>query len=471
MPISETSASSFGKDASNSATTETYYATPELTQRLNLICHLVQNSEQLVLVLAENGCGKTALLRQLQQIAKQHHEHWWVYLPASSPALSADSLLATLLTTLNTRHEGKTTQALEELLRNQIATARYNSQLPVLLIDDAHMLPLATLKLIVELTMQGEILTRLRVVLLCEPQITSVLATPEFKIVHNTLIHTIDIPPFNLTQVRDYIQFRLKDTQYHFERLFTNQEIKRIHTLSEGVPGRINVLAQQVLLKQGEPSSIITLAGHSPRFKLIWSTLILLILIAVAVMIRWYYPELFKENQATVPEESSPAVSKLPVIATTSSQVVPPDQTVPTQPLVTPDSPDSKAVVEKNPSVPAESKPSLDFNPAALIGRADVKDAVWLRSQNPHAYTIQVLGAHDPVTLKEFLNQYPLKDIAIFKTIYREREWYVLVQGIYPDRPTALIALEKLPQTLRQNTQPWVRNLISIQAYIDEVEP
>ncbi len=472
MPISDLATASFGKDPTTME--EDYYATAELTQRLNLICHLIQNSEQLVLVLAENGYGKTSLLRQLQKIAKRQHEHWWVYLPASSPALSADSLMATLLTTLNTRHEGKSTQALEETLRNQIAAARYNGQLPILLIDDAHMLPLATLKLIVELAMQGETLTRLRAVLLCEPQITSILVAPEFKIVHNTLIHTLDIPPFNPTQVRDYLQFRLKNTQYHFETLFNHQEIKRIHNLSEGVPGRINVLAQQTLLKQGEPASVN--AFRSSRTKLLWSTLILFILMTVAFVVHWNYPELFNTTTLETPPQSQGAIvdhPALPEKTLPTSSVEKPLPVPPVSPPVSEEPSKNQPMGEKMITTPTENK-IADSHPdlTAFMGRNDIKDAVWLRSQNPNAYTIQLLGAHDPANLKDFLNQYPLlTDMAIFKTRYREREWYVLLQGIYPDRTTALTAIAKLPEPLRQKTEPWARSLMSVHAYIDESEP
>ena len=64
-----------------------YYLTPELSQRVNLIRHLIQNSEQLLLVLAETGCGKTSLLNQLTQMAGKKTEHWWTYTLISSPAL------------------------------------------------------------------------------------------------------------------------------------------------------------------------------------------------------------------------------------------------------------------------------------------------------------------------------------------------------------------------------------------------
>ena len=272
-----------------------YFLTPELSQRLNLIRHLIQNSEQLLLVLAEAGCGKTSLLNQLKKVASQQCEHWWLYTLVSSPALSPETLISEVLVAFNVRQDGKPTQVLQETLRSHIAATRYNGQLPVLFVDDAHLLPLATLRLIVELAMQGEPLTRMRVALFCEPQITSVLATPEFDIVHNTLIHSLDIPHFSQTQVRDYLQFRLQNSRYSNVRPFSSDFIKKIYAESEGIPGEINLAAQQVLRQFVETRTIPKVPAFLYHSKWLWSIPVIIVLMGIALLGYWKYPGFFNK--------------------------------------------------------------------------------------------------------------------------------------------------------------------------------
>lgn len=469
-----------------------YFLTPELSQRLNLIRHLLQNSEQLLLILAEIGCGKTALLSQLKKISAQQCEHWWVYTLESSPALSPEALIATILAEFHVRQDGKPMSVLQESLRSHIAATRYNGQLPVLLVDDAHMLPLATLKLIVDLAMQGEALTRMRVALLCEPQMTSILATPEFNIVHNTLIHTLDVPPFSKTQVRDYLQFRLQNSQYSHIHPFTSDIIKKISDDTEGVPGEINLVAQQILRQFAEQRPYIpSLTGAWSYSKLVWGIPIILVLLSIAVLIYW---QSFKPSKEIFP---LPAISNsLPTEQPSSNSLfnevlvnpaLPEGETdLPAQfhlpeansdlaTLPPMEEPAEDSLSESVSSEPVESTvfPSANESPSTPESTSEwlddnhLKGEDWLRHQNPNAYTLQVLGAHDQETLKKFLAQHPLANVAMFKTTYRNKNWYVLVHGLYPNRSEALAALENLPASLRQNTQPWARTLTSIQKLIN----
>lgn len=431
-----------------------YYTTLELTQRFNLIQHLIQNSEQLLLILAESGCGKTRLLNHIEASA---HENWWVHTITSSPAMSPDAFIANILSAFNVRQEGKSWQVLHDSLRSHIAATRYNNQLPILLIDDAHLLPLATLKTIVELAMKGESQTRMRVLLFCEPQITSILATPEFEIVHNTLVHTLDIPPLSYNQVRDYLSFYLKNTPFSTVHPFSAEVIKKIYSQSGGIPRRINLIAQPILHKFAEQTPNYTLptnAARSKHYKWVLGGLGVIVLLLMSLISYWR----FSTPTATELGDSHKVTLLLPL------------QPEPNQSF---EEAGTATHVEMPTTVPDETltveTPTMISNlePKKLLANESVKDETWLLQQDNNAYTLQIIGAYDYTTLKSFLaKQVNAEQFALFKTDYRNKDWYVLVYGIYVNRTEALNALKQLPTALKQTTQPWARSLADIQTHI-----
>ncbi|MCK5877272.1 MAG: AAA family ATPase [Candidatus Marithrix sp.] len=416
-----------------------YYLTPELSQRVNLICHLIQNSEQLLLISAESGYGKTALLNQLKKIARTQHEHWWIYSQTSTPAISPETFTSKILAAFNVRHDGKPMQALRDSLHNHISATRYNGQLPILLIDDAHNLPLATLQFVIKLAMQGEPLTRMRVILFCEPQISSILATPEFEIVHNTLVHNLDIPPFSRTQVRDYLQFYIKNSNYRNAHPFTSEIIKKIYKDSEGVPGKINHQASNILHQFGEQNFAQTSLSYS---KLRWGLPIVIVLMIIAGIIYWKNPTLFTRQTSPV------VVADIKISENLAKHI---DTTDLVEPIVIPTITTINKVEKESPTVPEIAKPSEITQP----------NKIW--SKNPKHYTLQVLGAYNKTVLNNFVEQHKLSDIAMYKTSYRGRDWYILSTGNYSSYSQATTALAQLPKSLRTSTKPWIRTFGSIQ--------
>lgn len=404
-----------------------YYLTSELSQRINLIRHLIENSEQLLLVLAEKYGGKTALLNQLKRIAEKECQHWWIYTPDTSPALSSEVLLSSILNTFHVRDDGKPFAILQESLRNHIAATRYNGQIPVLFVDDAHQLPLATLKFLIELNMQGKPPTRMRVVLFCEPQITSILAAPEFEMVQNTLIHTLDVPVFSDTQVRDYLQFRLHDTRYTNIHPFHSEVIKKIYEKSEGLAGKINMYAQQILQQFAEQRHDIHLPHTlAPQSKSIWGLAIALVVVGLSLLFYW---KTIETNEI-------------------SSPIFQPISTIPTEVKT------------------EQEQPLLKIEEPKEISDKKVKGADWLSAQNPNNYTLQILGTHELSNLQKFTKRYShITEFAMFKTTYRNKDWYVLVYGIYSSRAEAQAALKEMPAELK-NTKPWIRSIASVQELI-----
>ncbi|MDE2088434.1 MAG: SPOR domain-containing protein [Gammaproteobacteria bacterium] len=92
----------------------------------------------------------------------------------------------------------------------------------------------------------------------------------------------------------------------------------------------------------------------------------------------------------------------------------------------------------------------------------------WLLKQNPHSYAVQLMGASHEQGILSFIKTHKLGGrAAYFRTRYRGRAWYVLLYGIYPNRPAAQAALKRLPPALRK-TSPWVRNLASVRTAIEQ---
>jgi DamX protein len=452
------------------STLHRYYLTPELSQRIKLIHHLIQNSEQLLYLKAETGSGKTALLNQLKKMADHEYEHWWIYTLKCNQALSPERAISQILATFNVRQEGKPISVLQESLRNHIAATRYNGQLPILFVDDAHQLPKATLKFIVELAMQGEQLTRTRVLLFCEPQITSILATPEFEIVQNKMTHTIDIPPFSAIQVRDYLQFCLQGSRYNTFHPFSSEVIKKIHADSEGIPGEINQYAAEILQQFAQDRHDLTFSYPLSYSKLLWGIPIVLILIGIALWFYWQTPDneetlpAFLTGSDTIIEPPPPSLeAQLPRIPMVQEQKT----------GVTDSTPITVPTWKKHVDVANAKESSLSkqiTSPAIEDSKnktqsSNIKGEDWLRQQNPNAYTIQIIGVHDRLILKKFLDKHNNENIVTFKTRYRNKNWYVIIYGVYPTRFQAKQALATLPASLQEN-EPWLRSFASVQKAI-----
>jgi type II secretory pathway predicted ATPase ExeA len=402
-----------------------FFATPELSQRLKLLQHLIQHSDQLLIVMADAGFGKTTFLKQL---TAQIDENWKLIIPNSSPEITEEHLLTELAKSFGIRPEGKTHAILIENIRSHVASARYNQQLPVILMDDAHLLPFTTLRTLIELGVLGDPPTRIRVVLFCESQMSSLFAAPELAFIRNYLVHTIDIPRLSEKQAREYLTFLLNETNHQNEHPFNNLIIKKIYDESTGILGEFKQLAHQKLalhLAQHIPThSEITSSRRFENWKQNARTLAIISLFIFLLAIAYWLKNRFFEMKDALPPEIPQELSL----------------------------PQTSELTNK----PNQEKTTL------------FKDSAWLVKQPAESYTLQVMGSHNIETLENLVKKYHLEgEMAIFTSRYREKTWFVLTFGVYQTSAEAQAALDKLPSNLRQTSKPWVRSLRSIQQSIN----
>ena len=93
-------------------------------------------------------------------------------------------------------------------------------------------------------------------------------------------------------------------------------------------------------------------------------------------------------------------------------------------------------------------------------------DATWISQQPASAWTMQLLGARDPVTLLKFVRKHRLgSKVAWYQTMLKGKPYYVLIHGSYPGRDTARASIAKLSPQLRA-LKPWVKSIKAVQKAI-----
>jgi len=97
-----------------------------------------------------------------------------------------------------------------------------------------------------------------------------------------------------------------------------------------------------------------------------------------------------------------------------------------------------------------------------------IKNAAWIRKQNPQHYTLQLIALSSEAAVKNFIAQYGLhSQAAYFKKQAGDKVLYVLIYGRFADKSAAQDARQKLLQQFKNN-KPWLRNFSAIQGMMSD---
>lgn len=240
------------------AAKEYFYAEQTRSQRLKLLHHLAPYGE-LLIVTGEPGSGKTTLL---QQFVERAHDTWRLCVVSAHRELDQAQLLDALM-------EGFAIQAqpgdgdMEKLqrLKSHCVALKRKSLLPMVVIDDAHLLGADALGALMQLLQTLDTHEKpLKIVLFAAPHLREAISIPELEALQERISHTFNLPPFSEKETANYIQHRLKVAGVGGQELFTDTVVAMIHKTSQGQPAKINELAKVVLAnKAGGGASLQSL--------------------------------------------------------------------------------------------------------------------------------------------------------------------------------------------------------------------
>ena len=289
------------------------YLDAERLQRLNMLQHLTQYSELLLIVTGEKGVGKTTLLNCF---VRDVDEEAAVCQVNANPMMDADRLLLTIAENYKLKEVPQDPAALQEKLYHFLAELHHQNKIPVLVIDDAHSLPQDALETLFTLAdAEASDGNLLRIILFSDPQIETMLDSPEIQRMRERVTHTMDIPPMSEEQTIEYIRHRMNAAGLQGSLPFNNKELKKVFHNSAGIPARINECAH-LILNGGNLDQAIK-DFHVPKVSRFSKTQIAgisvtLLLVAMGLIYQDNINKIFDEDAAHT-EQTIPELDNIPM--------------------------------------------------------------------------------------------------------------------------------------------------------------
>lgn len=214
-------------------------------EALARLLHAVEERDMILLV-GGIGCGKTTLSRAL--LDELGEEYRIVLL--TNPRLSPLEFLHALALRLGIAAPAENKAALLEQLGAQLYTLYQQQKHPLLIIDEAQLLPhkdvFDEIRLLTNFQLDD--VNLISVVLMGQPELLKRLAHPVYEPLRQRVGIQYVLGPLQPEEIGDYLQHRLARAGCR-SPLFSEESVILIGRYSQGIPRRINQLASLALLE------------------------------------------------------------------------------------------------------------------------------------------------------------------------------------------------------------------------------
>jgi MSHA biogenesis protein MshM len=213
------------------------------------LVYVLKTEEGIFKVVGEVGSGKTTVCRYLLKKlpAKRFKTIYF-----ADPTLTREQMLYALADGLDLPLDRAAPELMIVMLQKKLAEIYSSERKVVLLIDEAHAMPEETLDQIRLLSQVEAIGNKIMQIVLFGPEeLDHNLALPELRPVRERITQSFRLKRLNLRDISEYLDFKMKAAGYEGPNVFTQNSIKLMVRLTNGVPRRINILADKALLSSG----------------------------------------------------------------------------------------------------------------------------------------------------------------------------------------------------------------------------
>ncbi|MDD5174892.1 MAG: AAA family ATPase [Sterolibacterium sp.] len=440
---------------------------------LDALIYAITHDEGIVKISGEVGSGKTMLCRVLMERLPPHV--LTVYL--ATPSLSREEILYAIADELGIETPTGRANAILRVLQEHLIGLYGKGHQIVVLIDEAHAMPVETLeeiRLLSNLESNHHML--LQLVLFGQPELNEVLARSNMRQLKERITHNFALEPMVRDDIDGYIDFRMRAAGYHGPKLFSVNAVKLIAGASLGLTRRINILADKSLLAAfAENTHQITprhihaairdaeFGDFRPSRNRLWLGLAAAIVLVVLGASAFFY----KKDESVLPPPQATAHVETPALAGSAVSAMPGNFAPATAstPATTPVAvgqpgvrgPSAAAGQAKRPA--AKPEPITATTATGRLGeqtRARFEATqLWLKTAPNERWFIQLLGSDigQASAIENFVlrasEQLGVEQLRVYRVDFRGVQRVGVIYGEYPSREAALRAIQQLPATIR----------------------
>lgn len=440
-------------------------------QCLELVSHLCEYSDNILLVSGPEGIGKTTLK---QELIKQEADQFVICEINGTNALTAEQLTIQI---------------------EQHCDIDENKDL-LILIDDAQNLALDVIAIIFQLRQKAADIGRLHIVLFANEEFERKVSRSVLKEDFAEQVHAIEIEPLTVSEVESFLIQQWRLHHHNTEMPLNRAKCKKIYAMSGGIPGKIQELAANMLNDKpmregrGEHSLSPVAVGITVSFGILFCIL--------AVMWPSADKELLnkttnQEQPLTIAKEESTAEQPTVQLAEVAVEPAAPEMVLaenklPAEPMHVIEqipvinkvetidekiarlenkidemqkqlSSEQKALrvaEQKLQQLSSSSSRKAVVAPVAAAKSAGkvltlVKQEKKILALPSTNYTLQLISMNKEDQAKDFIKKNKLQDKAqYFKGHFKGKDWYTVVYGNYSSKLDAQVALSSLPTNLKK---------------------
>lgn len=415
---------------------------------LDALIYAITDSEGIIKISGEVGSGKTMLCHMLLERLPTNIKA--IYL--ANPSLSREELLYAIADGLELDPEGQRISILLQNLHNRLVEKYNQGEHCVVLVDEAHAMPLDTLeelRLLYNLQIGKHKLVK--IILFGQPELNDKLEQSNMRQLKDRIVHHFNMQPLPKKTLAAYLMFRMRTAGYQGPDIFSPGAVNLIDRAANGLMRRVNILADKSLLaafvedthriEARHVQAAIRDSGLTPDKRrlnqrdlvLAGSAALLTLLIATAGWMMGRSDNAANETGVNTPVAGTPALSGSAVPSTPPAIAAPVANVSPTV---------ARPATEAAPTAPS----------GTLLEQRQLATKSMLARIGKGAVSIQLFYTEDvrPARMERFLtraqNMGMLSEIYVIPIKVDGKEGYRVLYGIYNNNDAARAGMKNLPQ-------------------------